>query len=197
MEALQKFDIKIFAESGADIDPLEFVAVLQRWIREGTAEGIPIDVVDYSHMHHGPGVILVGHYVNIGIDYTGGRMGLLYHQKQSAEGDFSQRFRTNLKNALEACIQLEAGEGFKGRLKFGSGEFMVIANDRLQTDGQEDAATMLRDGISEVARELFGPKVAFTLEDGDPRARPSVSIKVPESIDLASIIQRCSESVEA
>ncbi len=197
MEGLQKFDIKVFAQAGADIDPAEFIGVLQGWIREGTAEGIPIDVADYSHMHHGPGVILVGHYVNIGIDYTGGRMGLLYHRKHPMEGSFSQRFRTNLKNALEACIQLETAEGFQGHLKFGSGEFLVIANDRLQTDGQGDAAAKLRDGISEVAQELFGPEVAITIQDGDPRTRPSVSIKVPENIDIASIIQRCSEGAEA
>ena len=72
VDDIQKIDVKIFASQGQDIDPYEFVPVLQRWIQEHLVPGVLIDVADYSHMHNGAGVILVGHEYNLSVDYAEG-----------------------------------------------------------------------------------------------------------------------------
>ena len=44
-----------------DVDPEAFVPVFHDWIRRGAVEGLLIDVARYGHVHHGPGIMLVGH----------------------------------------------------------------------------------------------------------------------------------------
>jgi len=99
IDTIQKIDVKVFATKGEDIDPYEFVPVLQRWIQEHTIPGTLIDVADYSHMHEGPGIILVGHQYNVSVDYTSGKMGLLFRYKRPAENTFAERVQSAARQA--------------------------------------------------------------------------------------------------
>lgn len=130
IDDIQKIDVKVFATKGEDIDPYEFVPVLQRWIQEHTVPGTLIDVADYSHMHQGPGVILVGHQYNVSVDYAEGKMGVLFHYKRPAESTFAERAKSAVKQALNAATLLEEDAAFKGRLAFDTNTVQLIVNDR-------------------------------------------------------------------
>ncbi len=190
MNALHQIDIKIFASQGDDIPPLDFVLVLQRWIQEHTIDGVLIDVADYSHMHHGAGVILVAHEMNISIDYNGGRMGLLYHQKEPREGAFADRLRAVLNDALTACKLLEAEPEFQGRLKVNPGDLLFIANDRLNAPNDEPTATALRKEVSEVLIGIYGEDVQCESVATDARDRVAFAITAPKSPTLDDLIAR-------
>ena len=174
MEELQRFDIKVFAKQGSDIDPYAFVPVLQRWIRDHSIPGTLIDVADYSHVEGGAGVVLVGHQYNVSIDYTGG-MGLLYRQRQPLEGTFSTRCAAVLKGALGACEQLEGEPEFSGRLKFSREKISFIANDRLAPS--KDSAEKIRSGVAGSFGEVLGVGVGVAIVDNDPRERLLISIQ--------------------
>ncbi|MGC4094191.1 MAG: hypothetical protein QM756_41025 [Polyangiaceae bacterium] len=55
----QKVQIKLFASADAHTEA--YVPVFHRWIRENVLNELMIDVVDYSHVAHGPEVVLLGH----------------------------------------------------------------------------------------------------------------------------------------
>ena len=44
------------------------------------------DVADYSHMHAGPGIVLVANDANVSIDESDDRRGLLYSRKSPLSG---------------------------------------------------------------------------------------------------------------
>jgi hypothetical protein len=108
-----------------------------------------IDVHDYSHVHHGPGILLVAHEANLSIDEAEGRRGLVYIRKQPAT------LREIIAAAQEAGKLL--GEPFD------AGKFEVFVNDRLVTTT-----------VAQVA-ESTGGKV--TPKPGDPRERLTFVVK--------------------
>lgn len=174
MEPIKAVDVKIFATKGDDIDPYEFMGVLQRWIREHTVPGILIDVADYSHMHHGPGIILVGHEGNVSVDYAGGRMGLMYRYKWPEEPDTAGRVEAAVKYALDAAAKLEAEAEFAGRLEFDRSKIEVIANDRLRAPNTDEAAADFSAAVEQALSGILdGAKV--TRNVGDPRERLAVT----------------------
>lgn len=174
MEAIKAVDVKVFATKGGDINPYEFMGVLQRWIREHKVAGILIDVADYSHIPNGPGVILVGHEANVSVDYAGGRMGLLYRYKWPAEPDTPGRIEAAVKYALDAAEKLETEPEFKGRLEFDRTKVEVIANDRLRAPNTDEAAAEFSAAVeTAVAGVLGGAKVIR--HEGDPRERLAVT----------------------
>jgi hypothetical protein len=83
----QRIAVKFFVEPDprATVDLEPFIAMFHRFIQQGSVEGLLIDVADYAHVIEGPGVILIGHDVDYGIDTTGGRAGLLVTRKRCGE----------------------------------------------------------------------------------------------------------------
>jgi len=79
-----KFGVKLFFENSSR-ELADFIPVLHSWIQQQTLPGhLLIDVHDYSHVHHGPGILLVAHEANLSIDEAEGRRGLVYIRKQPA-----------------------------------------------------------------------------------------------------------------
>lgn len=56
---MQHLSVKIFEQSGAELNGTQAIAVFHRWIQRGGIPEMPIDVADYAHIPAGPGVILV------------------------------------------------------------------------------------------------------------------------------------------
>ena len=62
---LQRIGIKIFADKPAPVPVREFIPVFHSWIQKQAVENhLLIDVHDYSHMHQGPGILLVAQEAN-------------------------------------------------------------------------------------------------------------------------------------
>lgn len=112
-----KFGVKLFFKNSTK--PLkEFIPVFHGWIQRQALSGhMLLDVHDYSHVHHGPGILLVSHEANISIDEAEGRRGLAYVCKQPAT------LKEIIAAANEAAKLL--GESIE------AGKFEVFVNDRL------------------------------------------------------------------
>jgi hypothetical protein len=50
-----------------------FIGTFHRFIQQGVLDGLLVDVADYSHVPNGPGIVLIGHDVDYGLDLVGGR----------------------------------------------------------------------------------------------------------------------------
>ena len=179
MNELTQIDIKVFAEDASDVKATEFIAVLQRWIREHTIPGTLIDVADYSHIHNGAGVILVGHERNLSIDYADGRMGLLVHYKRPTEQTLEERIVAAIEFAFNACTLLEEEGEFKTRLKFSRTDFRFLANDRLHAPNSDDAYAQLAPALEAAAKSASGSDATLTRINDDPDERLTIDIATP------------------
>jgi hypothetical protein len=139
-----KFGVKLFFTNSSAKPLKDFIPIFHGWIQGQTLPGhLLIDVHDYSHVHHGPGILLVSHEANLSIDEAEGRRGLVYIRKQPAA----------LPEIVDATRQAAKllGEPFD------SDKFEVFVNDRLSTPSAAQIA------------EAVGGKV--TQKNTDPRER--------------------------
>ena len=100
---LQRFAIKVYLEDPSKLDPKALIPVFHRWIQErAIPDHLLIDVADYSHVPHGPGVMLMTREGHFSLDNSDQRLGLMYTRKQSTEGSFGERFQAVLRATLQA-----------------------------------------------------------------------------------------------
>lgn len=119
-----KFGVKFFFANQRDRDLSEFIPVFHGWIQRQALPGhLLIDVHDYSHVFHGPGILLVAHEANLSLDEAEGRRGLAYIRKQPAT-------LPEIIAAAQAAAKLLADE--QG-VNFDASHYEVFVNDRLAT----------------------------------------------------------------
>src|SRR6202789_670998 len=130
-----KINVKFFAEKGSDISLHSFIPVFHRWIQEDKLEGFMVDVTEYTHVHEGPGVLIIAQEANYSVDEAEGKRGFMYAQKRVPEKKAEEHIKTAFRRALKAASDLENEKEFAGKLKFSIGHFEVTINDRLVAPG--------------------------------------------------------------
>jgi len=164
----QRVHIKIYASE--TVAPEALIPVFHRWIRESVLDDeLAIDVADYSHVHEGPGVVLIGHGGDYYYDLGEGKPGLLYSRKRGFEGDLEARVRDALRRALAACDQLEA-EGIG--LKFDRTTVSIRVPDRLHAPNDDASYAALEALVAKVIEGELGKAPTLTREErrGGPLA---------------------------
>jgi hypothetical protein len=190
---LQKLNVKFFVD-GPDQAPLTtFIYIFHSWIQ--AADGIYYDVADYSHMQAGPGVLLIAHEANIGIDETGGRRGLLYNRKQPLQGSNREKLCSIFRAALENCRRIEEEPSLQGKFRFGGNEALFLINDRLLAPNTEETFQAVRPDLAHLARAMYGG-ADFTLErEADPKKRFSVQLKTAVSLEIRALLKNLEENI--
>ncbi|HYR90570.1 MAG TPA: hypothetical protein VE422_41265 [Terriglobia bacterium] len=175
---IQRFGVKVFVADPSSVRLPDYIQIFHRWIQNQMVEDhLLIDVHNYSHIHHGPGILLVAHEGNFSMDMADGRPGLLYYRKTPTAGTAVDQLTTILNSALQACRLLE-GEG-----RFRTDDFVILANDRLNTPNDEETFSQLEPIVSGALERVFGGK-KFTLTriSEDPKERLTVRVeRIPVS----------------
>ena len=175
---LHRVSIKI-ACTGA-FPARELVPVFHRWIQSSALPGhLLIDVADYDHVPEGPGIMLVAHEANIGLDLIGGQLGLAYYRKQPLDGDLAARLRTCVATALQACRMLEQDKTLGGRLRFNAGAIEIFANDRLRAPNEPATYDAFQPTLDGLLRALYGDAKCTITRPSDARSRFGVSVSGP------------------
>ena len=139
-----------FAPPFPDVD--EFIPLFHRWIQEDAVPGLLIDVVDYRHVHHGPGIILAGFEGSYALDFNQGRPGLRYSRNPRGWQDdptqtdaerLKQRLVTLLETLFQAAALVETSEALSLPPSILRNEIEFTFLDRLQTPNTETAAQIL------------------------------------------------------
>src|SRR5258708_26249062 len=115
--------VKIFEQSGAELQAGTAILVFHRWIQRGGQPELLIDVADYAHVPAGPGVVLVGHEASYSLDNADNRLGLLYQRKERNGLDPPASLRAAYDSAVGACRRLGQGAELHRKLKFDEREF--------------------------------------------------------------------------
>ena len=145
---LVKLDLKVLASSESAAAPEELIPVFHRWITERVLPELLIDVADYSHVHQGPGVLLVGHDAIYAYDESRGEPGLLYSRRRETAPEtagirtLDERLESLLLCAFRACDQIEAEPQLDGRIAFDRHRIELRVNDRLVPRDDETASAL-------------------------------------------------------
>ncbi len=148
LDHLVKLDLKVLARETTAADPEEFIPVFHRWITERALPELLIDVADYSHVHEGPGVLLVGHDAIYAWDLSRGEPGLLYSRRRETSAELEgidtleRRLESLLACAFRACNLIEAEPRLEGRVSFDRRRLELRVNDRLVPRGDDTAAVL-------------------------------------------------------
>jgi hypothetical protein len=187
---LHRIGIKVFVADPSAPRIRDFVPVFHSWIQKQCLEGhLLIDVHDYSHIHHGPGILLVAHEGNISMDVADGRPGLLYYRKQPLDGALDSRVKTVLRSALQGCSLLEGEAAFEGKLRFRTDEFLFVANDRLLAPNSPQTFSSLQAELSAALDPVLG-KVSIVPVSNDPKERFAVRIQAAKAAGLKDLLKK-------
>jgi hypothetical protein len=163
---LYKIGVKIFVTNPEVVKLHNLIPVFQSWIQQQKIEGHQlIDVHDYSHVHDGPGVLLVAFEGNFSMDEEDGRLGLFYYRKQPLAEELEANLKAVVNTALHACKLLEAEPKLNG-ITFKTEEVLVITNDRLLAPNDAATRTMLE---TVIASTLGAAQLAQQAEDSRER----------------------------
>ena len=190
---VQRIQLKIFAQPGYAFDTHRAVRVFHRWIKERVLPEQVIDVADYSHVHRGPRVALIGHGSDHYLDEGEGRSGLLYFRKREAPPPH-QRLSDAFRRCLTAARLLEQDPGFEAAPAFGTGELLLRFVDRLQAPNTDAGYEPLREEIEHFLLELYRKPVQVVRE-GSERELLSLRIRAEAAPTLDVLLERLGGSL--
>jgi rhodanese-related sulfurtransferase len=187
----KRIAVKFFTspDPEAPVDLEAFVPLFHRFIQQSSVEGLLIDVADYAHVPNGPGVVLIGHDVDYGIDSTGGRSGLLTLRKRADGIPLGDLLRDTLAKALLAVRAIEADGSAK--IAFARDAFEVRVVDRRAAPNDAAAYAKLKAEVAAVVAAIY-PEARVELNHaGDDRREPlGVHVTASEAPDLDTLISR-------
>jgi hypothetical protein len=177
-------------DPGAPLDLHPFIGMFHRFIQQGTVPGLLVDVADYAHVPDGPGVMLIGHEVDYGIDQSGGRAGLLTTRKRCADVPLPEALRDTLRRALRAVAAIEADDATD--LRFATAAVTLQFIDRLATPNDAAAYEAVRGEVAALADRLYGPGRARIERQhaDDPRRVLTVCVASDEAADAGALLER-------
>ena len=187
---LHKFCVKFFVENPEAVALGSVIPVYHRWIQKQAVEGMLVDVADYGHLPQGPGVLLVAHEADYGMDSMEGPLGLLYNRKTESAGRLSDRIAAAFKAALGACVKLENEPEFQGKVRFKAASPIFIANDRLHAPNTDESFQALRSDLSAALAKVYPSTVDLRRTSVDPRNRLTIQITSSQPADVASLLAR-------
>jgi hypothetical protein len=178
---LQHVNVKLFVDGETNVDLQRFIEVFHRWVARQALDELLIDVADYRHVPHGPGVLLVGHEANYSMDGARGRRGLLYSRKATVDGSNADRFQQALSAATQACLMLE--EELPG-LRFHRQEFELFINDRALAPNRHETYEAVLPELEAFVRGSLGQSDFVLQRQSDPRSRFGVTVQLARPMEF-------------
>jgi len=170
---VHRIGIKFFAADPSSVQLENVIPIFHGWIQKQNLTGhLLIDIHDYSHMHHGPGILLVAHEGNFSMDMVDGRPGLVYYRKIPTALSPIEHLRAILRSTLQACRLMEKD----ARIRFNLNELAVFANDRLNAPNDDETFAELQEVLSPALKLVFeGAEFKMERTSLDPKERLTVT----------------------
>lgn len=189
MQAPQRFRLRFAIAQLSQIDLDAVIPVFHEWIRESRLKPMMIDVADYKHVPESPGIIMVGHTDDFGIDNgvpgEGGGQGFHYtrkHARLAEERPFADRLREIWGLALETAHLLEQEAALRIRIDPACLHLAVL--DRLRYPFTAEALAGVRGELETFFAEAYGTD-AVSLAHDVPDIRYPMTWQVKVQGDFA------------
>jgi hypothetical protein len=190
---VSRLQIKVFAEPGYVLDVNQALLTFHRWIKERVLPEQLIDVADYSHVHQGPSVVLVGHASDYYWDEGEGRTGILFFAKRSGPPP-EERLRDAFRHTLSVAKRLESEPEFTKPAKFSAREVLFRVVDRLNAPNTEAGFEPIKAELKSFVQDLYKVPVTIT-RFGTPQEPLSVRIVAEQAPELDTLLERLGGSL--
>ena len=160
---LQHINVKLLLKAGLDLDSV--IPVFHSWIQDQIFDELLLDVADYRHVKHGPGLMLIGHEADYSLDNTDGLLGVRYNRKAPFAGPNLDRLIQATRSALLACQRLQADTRLNKKLRFNGQDIQVFINDRLLAPNNEQSRQAAAPEFQKLAAKLFGQADIAAIDD--------------------------------
>ena len=185
---LQHINVKFYLENPEAIHLADYAAVFNTWIQQQRLEELLVDVADYLHVHHGPGIMLIGHEADYSLDNRAGRLGLLYNRKAQLEGTTQEKLVQAVRAGLTVAQILEKENG----LKFIGSEVQVIVNDRLLVPNTAETFVALEPELKTFFSRLYAGTNYVLTHNADPRERLTIDVKTASAFGVDALLKNLS-----
>ena len=186
---LQHVNVKLLLENPAELNLDAVIPVFHSWIQGQVCEELLLDVTDYRHVHHGPGVVLIGHEADYSIDNTDGRLGIRYNRKAPLDGSNQDRLAQGVRAALAAAERLQQDIRLKGRLNFNGRAVEIFINDRLLAPNEPETRHALESEFESFTRDLFGGVKHTMTFESDQRRLFGATIKAEQPVNVVDFLE--------
>ncbi len=147
-----------------------------------------IDTVDYTHVHHGPGVVLIGHASDYALDLSEGRPGLSCTRKRD-HAPAASRAEDLLRRTLATADKLE--QHSEVGAKFRTNEFRFTVADRLKLTRSRDPFAAAKEAWAPLLERVFGIEPSLS-QEGDARQPFTVRARLSTELSASEALQRLS-----
>ena len=176
----QRISVKLFAASADSTkhDSVDhWVRLFHRFIQDSLIPNtLLIDVHDYRHLHHGPGVMLVAHEAHYRMEHDG----LVVARKRGLQGDWDDRVVEVFRSSLVAARAIEDGTpGFQ----FVADRFEFCIDDRLVAPPSDETVSSFCEVLRLCFERRFGSQTTIHSQE---RPRGPVGATVLTSTTMSS-----------
>ena len=182
----ERLQLKLYLEPSPHFELEPLVPVFHRFIRERALEELMIDVVDYSHVPDGPGVVLIGHAADYYVGALDGAYGLVYSRKRGGP-EPEARLEDAFCRLINAARLLEQEPGLT--LRFRSNELCLRLTDRLRAPNDDASFENSQAEVAALFGRVYGSEVktARLLGDKEPLG---LRITAPVSPTLEALLEK-------
>jgi hypothetical protein len=182
----ERLQLKMYLEPSAHFELEALIPVFHRFIRDQVIKELMIDVVDYSHVPDGPGVVLIGHAADYYVGSLDGRPGLVYSRKRAAPAP-EARLEDALRRLVNFGRLLEQDSSVK--LRFRSNELSLRLTDRLNAVNDDASFSAAKAEVEQVFGRAYGGSIAVerVLELKGPLA---LAIKTSATPSLEALLEK-------
>jgi hypothetical protein len=183
----ERFQLKMYLEPSEHFELEALIPVFHRFIRDQLISELMIDVVDYSHVPDGPGVVLIGHAADYYVGSLDGRVGLVYSRKRAAPAP-EARLEDGFRRLTNAARLLEQDSSVK--LRFRSNELSLRLTDRLHTPNDEASFASAKAEVEQLLGRLYAGATVSVERLAEPRGPLGLAIKTSASPSLEALLEK-------
>lgn len=182
----ERLQLKIYLEPSEHFELEALIPVFHRFIRDQLIKELMIDVVDYSHVPNGPGVVLIGHEADYYVGALDGAVGLVYSRKRAAP-EAAARLEDALRRLLNVARLLEQDSTVK--LRFRSNELSLRLTDRLNAPNDDASYGVVKSEVEQLFGRVYGGAVSVE-RLAESRGPLGLRIKTSASPSLEALLEK-------
>ena len=182
----ERLQLKLYLEPSEHFEVEALIPVFHRFIRDQMLKDLVIDVVDYSHVPDGPGVVLIGHAADYYVGELDGAFGLVFSRKRGGPGP-EARLEDALRRLVNVARLLEQENSLKWRFK--SNELSLRLTDRLHAPNDDATFASTQAEVQALFGRVYGGEVAIERLPGSKEPL-GLRIKAASAPSLEALLEK-------
>jgi len=182
----ERLQLKLYLEPSEHFEVEALIPVFHRFIRDQVLKDLVIDVVDYSHVPDGPGVVLIGHPADYYVGALDGAFGLVFSRKRGGPGP-EARLEDALRRLVNVARLLEQESSLEVRFK--SNELSLRLTDRLHAPNDDATFASTQAEVQTLLSRVYGGELTIERLPGNKEPL-GLRIKAASAPSLEALLEK-------